>query len=174
MIDRIERLRSAEQESYESEKHVHTHEKWLGAAAVAVGETHIADRVGPAIAPFALTSGNDAFGNWVQVLGSSDTPIEAGVVLIDAHDILVTTTDSTAAFFIQFGMGESADLAALVAAEDITEVPYIAATNNADSGVEPVLNKRVAIGSKAWARCICIGQNAKTINFYCGIHEYIR
>lgn len=155
------------------EKHFHSFEKWLGAAAVPSGETHIADRLGPSISPFALTSGNDAFGSWVQILGSSDTPVQTGVVSFDAHRILVTTTTSTEAFVIQMASGESAGLAAKITAEAFTEVPYIAATNNADSGTIDVMIPAIAAGTKLWARCICIGQDAKVINFYFGIHEYL-
>jgi len=162
------------QEILEVEKHIHGHEKWMGVAAVPNGEIHVADRVGPAIAPFALLAGNDAFGNWLQVMGSSDSPIESGKTRMDAHRALVTTTDSTEVFITQFVNGESADIAAKIAAEDFTEVAYISATNNADAGISEVMSKRILSGTKVWARVICIGQNAKTINLYIGIHEYVR
>ena len=167
-------LAEVEQEVYEVEKHLHGHEKWLGAAAVANGEIHVADRLGPGIVPFALLSGNNAYGNWLQVMGSSDSPIEADMTRMDAHRALVTTTDSTEAFCVQFVIGESADIAALIAAEDFTEFAYISATNNADAGITDVMSKRIVSGTKVWARCICIGQNAKTINLYVGVHEYLR
>lgn len=157
---------------HEIERHLHGNEKWFGVAAVPAGETHVADRIGPAIAAFALLSGNDDFGNWLQVLGSSDLPIEAGMARADAHRVMVTTTDSTDAFFVQFVTGESADIAAKIAAESYTEFGYISATNNADSGITDEISKRITAGTKVWARCICIGQNAKTINIYVGIHEY--
>lgn len=174
MIDEKGRLITIEQEVYEVEHHIHAHEKWMGAAAVAVGETHVADRIGPGIVPFALLTGNDAYGNWVQVMGSSDSPIESGMTLMDAHRVLVTTTDSTEAFAVQFVIGESAGIAALIAAEDMTEFAFISATNNADSGISEIRSKRIALGTKVWARSICIGQNAKTINIYVGLHEYVR
>ena len=174
MIDKRGLLRQIEQESYEIERHIHAHEKWFGVADAANGEIHVADRVGPGIAPFALLTGNDAFGDWVQVLGSSDTPVQAGMVQVDAHRILVTTTDSTEAFVVHFVIGESAGIAALISAEDFTEFPYIAATNNADSGISEIKSKRIPTGSKVWARSICIGQDAKTINIYVGVHEYDR
>jgi len=31
----------------------------------------------------------------------------------------------------------------------------------------------VASGTKAWARCKCVGQNEPTLGFYIGIHEYV-
>lgn len=157
---------------HEIERHFHGNEKWFGAAAVPVGETSVADRMGPGIIGFALLSGNNAFGAWTQVFGSADSPVHADSVQMDAHRVMVTTTDSTAPFLIQFVTGENADIAAKVALEDFTEAPHIAATNNADSGITDLMSRRVDTGTKVWARCICIGQNAKTINFYVGIHEY--
>ena len=173
-IDEIGLLRQIEQEVYQIEKHLHAHEKWMGAAAIPNAEIHVADRMGPGIAPFALLTGNDAYGNWLQVMGSSDSPIEAGMVRMDAHRVLITTTNSTEAFAVQFVIGESAGIAALIAAEDMTEFAYISATNNADSGISEIRSKGIASGTKVWARAICIGQNAKTINLYVGLHEYVR
>ena len=156
----------------ETEHHLHNNEKWFGAAASASGETHVADRMGPGIAPFALLTGNDAFGSWVQILGSSDTPVASGKLKYDTHRILVTSTDSTIPFNVQIVSGESAAIAAKISAEDFTEFPYISATNNADSGISDVIDKRDDAGEKMWMRAICVGQDAKTINLYFGLHEY--
>lgn len=158
---------------HEVERHLHNFEKWFGAAAVASGETHVADRMAGGISAFALVSGNDAFNaTWTQVLGSADLPVGAGMVKADAHRVMVTSTDSTAPFIIQFVTGESADIAAKISAEEFTEIPYVSATNNADSGVSDIISRRIDAGEKVWARCACIGQDAKTINLYVGIHEY--
>lgn len=157
---------------HEIEKHFHNQEKWLGVAAAPSGETHVADVMTGTTIPFALTSGVSDFGNWVQVLGSADTPLVAGQARFDAHRLLVTGTDSTAAFIIQVAAGESADLAAKVAALDYTSAMYISATNSNDSGVEDIMSSRVPAGVKVWARVACVGQSTKTLNLYFGIHEY--
>jgi len=34
------------------------------------------------------------------------------------------------------------------------------------------MSKQIPVGTKVWARCICVGQDAKTINLYIGVHEY--
>ena len=156
----------------EIERHFHNNEKWFGDAAVAVGETHAADRVGGATIPFRLVAGNNTFGNWVQILGSADTPVETGRVKFDLHRILVTDTNSTRPFIIQLVEGESADIAAKILAEDFTEIMYKSATNNNDSGVAEIIDKRCNVGIKHWARCTDIGGNGTNINFYFGIHEY--
>jgi len=158
---------------HEIEKHLHNNEKWFGLAAVPNAEIHRADRMDGVILPFTLTAGNNDFGSWVQVLGSSDTPVTTGCLKFDLHRFLVTTTNSTSAFIIQVVKGESADIAAKLASEDYSEFPYISATNNADSGINDILDTRVSVGEKLWARCACVGQNGTTIAFYFGIHEYI-
>lgn len=159
-------------ETKEIERHLHNREKWFGDAAVAVGETHVADRMVGGIAAFALLSDNDDFGSWVQLIGSDDTPVSAGMIIFDGHRFMVVDTDSTAAFIIQVAAGESADLAASIAAEEFTEVPYISQSNQNDSGISDIMSLRIPVGSKIWGRCACIGQDAKTINVYFGIHEY--
>lgn len=158
--------------AHEIERHLHGREKWFGVAVTPSGETHVADRMATSNAAFAVVSGNDVFGSWVQIMGSSDTPVTAGSVKFDAHRYLVTTTDSTATFIIQIVSGESAGIAAKLSAEEFTEVPYIAPTNSNDAGINDVMSARVLTGEKVWARCRCIGQTTKTINFYFGIHEY--
>jgi hypothetical protein len=157
---------------HEIERHLHGNEKWFGLAAVPDAEVHRADRMAGNIQPFALLSGNSDFGNWVQILGSDDTPVEAAGVEYDLHRVLITGTDSTVQFIVQIVSGESAGIAAKIAAEDFTEFPYISATNNNDSGISDIMAKRVVAGEKIWARTCCIGQDAKTINCYFGLHEY--
>lgn len=156
----------------EIEHHLHNYEKWLGAAASASGETHVADRMGPAIVEFTLTAGNLTWGNWVQVIGSSDTPIQAGKTKFDLHRVIITDTTSTVPFIIQIITGESADFATKLAAEDFDEFPYVSASNNNDSGISDIIDKRCDAGEKVWMRCCAIGANAPTLKLYPGIHEY--
>lgn len=163
-----------EQEVYEVEKHLHNFEKWFGVAAAPSGETHVADRLGGTILPFALVSGASDFGSWVQVLGSSDTPVRSGMTKFDLHRCIITDTDSTALFNIQIITGESAGFAAKLLAEDFDEFPYISASNNNDSGISDVIDSRCVVGEKVWMRTACVGQSGKTISLYPGIHEYLR
>ena len=44
----------------------------------------------------------------------------------------------------------------------------IAASMAAPSGQA----RRQAVGTKAWARCWCVGNNAKTLTIMFGVHEY--
>ena len=65
---------------FEIERHFHSYERWYEAAASPSGETHIADRIGSGSGAFQIDAGNDDWGLWVQVLGSSDTPADTGKV----------------------------------------------------------------------------------------------
>lgn len=156
----------------EIEHHLHNFEKWFGLAAVPAAETHRADRMDGAIAAFQLVAGNNDFGSWVQIIGSSDTPVVSGKTKFDIHRVLVTTTNSTRPFIIQMIFGESADFAAKLLVEDFNEFPYISATNSNDSGITEIIDKRCNTGRKVWMRCADVGGNGTTLDFYLGIHEY--
>ena len=156
----------------ETERHLHNCEKWFGAASAAVGETHVADRMNGAILPFTLIAGNNDFGAWVQILGSTDTPVAVGMTKFDPHRFMVTETNSTNPFIIQVAGGESSELAAILTSEAYTEAPYIASSNNNDSGISDILARRSDVGVKGWARCACVGGNGSILSLYFGIHEY--
>ena len=161
-------------EVQEIEHHLHNREKWFGIAGTPSGETHVADRMAGGIQPFVLTAGNDDFGAWVQVLGSDDTPVSSGMTKFDGHRAMVTDTNATAPFIIQVASGESAGLAAKIAAEEFTEFPYISATNNNDSGISEIISIRLSAGEKVWARACAIGASGSVFDVYFGIHEYLK
>jgi len=157
-------------------------DSWIVSAVLGTEGTDYFKRTDPSqigaytnlIAAFQLTSGNNAFGSWLQVFGSSDTPITSGETKFDLHRILFTDTNSTDPFIIQIVTGESADIAAKLIAEDFNEFPYISATNNNDSGITELIDKRCDVGEKVWMRCANVGGNGTLLDFYCGIHEYER
>jgi len=156
---------------HEIEGHFHVAETWFGAAITPNGTIHVADRIGANVTAFQLVAGNNAFGSWVQILGSSDTPAKASGVYFDPHRLQITTANSTVTYFIQFTRGD--DPGVSWAAEIGTEFPYTPVTNQIDAGPIDVKTGRAPAGSKVWARCLAYGANAKTIDFYIGIHEYV-
>lgn len=157
----------------EIERHFHGRERWFGAAGTPAAETHVADRMAGGINPFTLIAGNNTWGAWLQILGSSDTPVMAGYAYNDPHRYLVTAANSTNPYIIQVIAGESADIVANLAAGNYTETAFIAPSNNLDNGIQEIMSRRIPSGSKAWARCACIGSNGTTISLYFGIHEYV-
>jgi hypothetical protein len=155
----------------EMERHFHGWDRWMCAAASANGEIHVADRIGnTGTSPFTLTSGNNTWGAWVQVLGSSDTPVVAGGVKYDLHRVLVLVANTVAPYFIQFGFGTSG--AAALTAEAFSSIVINPASNTDKTEALPMMCRRQAAGTKAWARCWCVGNNAKTLTVMFGLHEY--
>lgn len=154
---------------FETERHLHSSGSWFGSAITPSGEIHVADRIGAGISTYQIDAGNNTWGNWVQILGSSDTPARNGKIYFDPHEIVITDTERTATYFVQFARGESGNDG--LTAGTYTEFVYSADTNKY-TGIIKIQTGRAPSGSKLWARCLCPGQNTGTMNFYMGIHEY--
>jgi len=142
--------------------------KWYGLAAVPAAQTHRADRLKNEIAPFPLLTGSKVFGDWVQILGSTDTPLVQGRLLFDLNQILVTVTDSTSPFIIQIIACAEADITAKLSAESFDEFVYI----STEGGIINLKRPKILSGTKVWARACCINQSAKNISFYFGLQEF--
>ena len=157
----------------EIERHLHSAGSWFETAATPSGETHVADRIGSGGGAFQLDAGNDEWGAWVQILGSSDTPtadrIGGAAAYFDPHEILIEDTEDISTYFVQFARGASG--AAGLAAGTYTEF-VIGSDGNRYTGITRIQTGRAPSGSKVWARCKCPGQNTSTLDFYIGIHEY--
>lgn len=157
--------------------HHHALEKWFGLAATPNLPSHAGDEFDGSVQPYSLVSGDSAFGDWVQLLGPADTPLEFDKTQYDFHRILVTTTDSTNPFGIQFVAAINfSDIPTLLTNKLYTVVPYVSQSLNNDSGITEAKGKLTPSGIgpdvKLWARTACLNSNAKTINFFLGIHEY--
>ena len=155
---------------HEIERHFHSYESWFGLAASPSGEVHRADRLATNIAPFVIDAGNNTWGNWVQILGSDDTPARTDQVKFDLHRLLFTATENNSVYFFQLAFGDSG--AAALSAGDYTEAVFIPSSNQIDSGPVDINDRRKDAGTKAWARCISYGDNTGTMSFYFGLHEY--
>ena len=132
-------------------------------------KVHRVDRIASGINPFQLDAGNNNWGNWVQILGSEDTPARTGMLYFDPHQILIESTENIATYFMQFARGDSGD--AGLAAGHYTEL-VIGSDTNRFKSIISVQTGRAPVGSKIWARCLCPGQNTSLLSFYIGIHEY--
>lgn len=158
---------------HELEKHFHNSEDWYGLAAVPDGETHRADCLTLGTrASFQLDAGNDTWGAWLQILGSSDTPNRTGMVKFDLHKIQIVASEITSkSTFIQIGYGDTG--AASLTSLAYTTIAYLTPTSRAAESAVSFMMPRIPAGSKVWARCMAIGANTMTINFYFGLHGYI-
>jgi hypothetical protein len=154
---------------HEIEKHLHNNERWIGAAAVPDGETHIADT--DSMTAFQIDAGNDTWGPWLQIIGSEDTPITAGMAKFDLHRVLVSDVERRGTITrIQIASGESG--AAALASGDYSEIMMLP-DNQGKLDPYDLLKPRYVSGTKTWSRCWVSGQDTGTISFFCGIHEYI-
>lgn len=156
----------------ELERHFHNWERWFGLAAVPNGEIHVADLITDNPSPFQADGGNDTWGAWVQVLGSSDTPAMAGNTQYDLHQMDIMTVErSNATHLIQAALGASG--AAALAAGTYTDLVFRPQSVQGRAAPIPFLTRRQDTGTKAWVRVLVKGQNTGTMDFYIGCHEYV-
>ena len=169
------------EEATEIETHIHSGGRWFGAAATPAGETHIADRVGAGAAgaeagPLIVDAGNDDWGAWTQILGSTDTPTDGGAeVAFDLHEIHITAYEDTAQrYMYQIASQEDAPADDPGAGDVYTEDEFISGGVGANAATfsVPIQNMRVAAGTKLWMRLRAPNADTSTISFYFGIHEY--
>ena len=157
------------EEVTEIERHLHSAGSWFEAATTPSGTTHVADRIGVGSGAFQLDAGNDTWGTWVQILGSADTPARTSQVYFDPHEIVVSDTERTATYFVQFTRGASGETG--YSAGSYTEFVYHAGTNKY-TGIIEVQTGRAPANALIWARCMVPGADTGTMDFYIGVHEY--
>jgi len=155
----------------EVDRHVHGWERWFGEAVSASGETHVADRVGTTTTALRIDAGNSTWGNWVQILGSSDTPAVAGQVKFDLHRVAVTGVERTnAVHIVQIAFGATA--AGALTANTYTEFVFEPTVVQGRVAPIDIISRRQDAGTKVWARCWVVGQDTGTVDFFIGLHEY--
>lgn len=155
----------------EVDRHIHGWERWFGLSGSPSGETHRAQRIGTTVAPFVIDGGNTTWGDWVQVLGSSDTPAVAGQVKFDLHRITVTAIERAASIHLmQFAFGATA--ADALTANAFTEFVFQPQVVQGRVAPLDMISRRQTAGTKAWARVLVVGQDTGTVSFFIGLHEY--
>ena len=165
----------AYQEAYEAEHHIHGRTIWFGVdptpdAGVSEGDID-------SMSPFQIDAGNDGFPGsdvWTLILGTGDTPVETGMQFYDP-DIMVIDEVETDQTITRLQLAWGASGAIGEAAGDMTEILFKPA--KAATQIDPpftVQAKRIPSGTKLWARCWVAGANTSTIDFFLGIHEYLK
>ncbi len=155
----------------EIDRHLHSYEVWFGLAAAPDGELHRADRIGVGITAFQVDAGNNDWGAWLQILGSDDTPFVADNTEFDQHRLMITAVErNNVIHFVQIAFGATG--AGALEANAYTEFVYKPATVQAQEWPFPIQTRREAVGTKAWARILSMGQNTGTLDFYGAAHEY--
>ena len=154
----------------EIDRHLHSYARFFEAASSPSGETHIADELGYGAGPFQINAGDNDFGAWVQVVGSSDTPFAPGQEFYDFHELQIEGTGKTSTYIIQISFGETGDQG--IASKTYSTRPYTPQTNQIDSSSILTQAKRQPVGAKVWMRCKCRGETSGTLDFVIGFHEY--
>lgn len=155
----------------ETDRHVHHYSRTFGAAAAPSGETHVADEITSDPAPFVVDAGNDTWGTWVQLLGSSDTPSISGSEKFDPHLInIVSAENANVIYLIQLAAGASG--AAALTAGTYSDKVFIPQSANGRPAPVPIGIKRQDTGTKVWMRTLARGTNTSELGIYIEIHEY--
>lgn len=182
VISLVAIARKALDEATETAYHFHSGQRGFGAAASPSGETHIADRVGTGAAgaeagPLVVDAGNDDWGTWTQILGSSDTPVDSGSnVKFDFNEVVITAYEHTSQrYMIQIALQEDAPSDDPGASDTYTE--WEATSGGVGVNSTPIQipfnSVRVAVGTKVWMRTRAPNQDTSTISFYIYLHEYV-
>jgi len=159
----------AADEAYEAAHHFHSYERWCGLSSSPSGEVNRWDAA--TTLAFTIDAGNKTWGPWVQIAGSSDTPIDGGNVKYDLHRLFITAFESASATHrIQIGFGASG--AAALSAGTYSEVLVKAISNQIQETPLDIQAPQQAAGTKAWARVWAFGTNTATVKFFVGVHEY--
>lgn len=158
----------------EIERHLHHGERWFELAGTPTA-SHKAVRIGDSdgAGAFQIDGGDSSvtptWGDWVEILGSGDTPIEAGMAYFDPGYVQIEDVQESVTYYVQIGFGASG--AAALSAGQYTEIVYTADTTKFVGQID-AHSLRVPAGTQVWARCLCVGTNTGTMDFYIGIHEY--
>jgi hypothetical protein len=152
------------------ELHNHSNERWFGKATTPNGEIHVADRLGVNNGSFQTDAGNDTWGDWIQIIGSSDTPVTVSMVSFDLHGIQIEAAERTSTYYIQLAYGSTGEGA--LALNQYNEFPFTPQSVQGKPAPLKIQTPRIAVGTKMWIRVMCPGQNTATLNFYIGLHEY--
>ncbi len=173
MIDKIERLRNAEKTSYEAEHHLHNRERWFGKSVDQSGNNW---GTLASLTPYTAISAAGAFGSdpddEALVLGTDDTPQIAGHTQYDPHRIMVTAASNATDSVLRliYGTGTMADAES---AGQYSDVMVTEARKGMPTEIKMPHDSIVAGSTKIWMRLKNATNNA-TVDFFLGIHEYIR
>jgi hypothetical protein len=155
--------------AHEVEIHFHHYTRVFGLAAVPAGETHRADTITTSPNPFQIDAGNDDWGSWVQIFGSTDTP--SGWVKWDASLISIVAAErANAVYLLQMAAGATG--AAGLAAGTYSDNVFTPQSVNGRPAAINYAFRRQDATTKLWMRTWCRGQNTATLDFYVKLHGY--
>ena len=153
----------------EIDRHSHHYTRVFGLAAAPAGETHRADEITTDPEPFEIDAGNDTWGAWVQVFGTTDTP--SGWIYFDPAEInIVSAETANVVYLIQMAAGVSG-AAGLSAGTYSDRVFTPQSANGRPAALLFGLRRRPA-GTALWMRTLCRGTNTSKLGIYLDMHGY--
>ena len=156
----------------ELERHFHNVERWWGALGAPDETNAIEANVNR---PFVATSGNNAWGAAIPILGTGDNPVLATDAKFDIHRLLVTDLDDDTTPWrirIIWGTGTSADAITAGQWTEIMVMSNAVPGNRAGGSPVDVIMRRENVGVKIWAQAWNDTLD-ETLSFFAGYHGYI-
>jgi hypothetical protein len=148
----------------------HNVERWFGIKAVQTA-TDWADAV---LSPFRAISGAGVYGadanDEALVIGSDDTPVQAGMRCFALRRLLVLATSVATVYKVRISWG-TGTLAAAVAAGQYTEVMIISLSAAGRHVPLDILMPAQPSGTSIWIQVANATDNA-TFDFVVGLKEY--
>ena len=152
------------------EGHLHNLERFLGARPGWNGSDEVNAATNASLTDFRLDAGNDTWGTPLCILGSGDTPVQAGKSYFDLDEITVTAAERTTKYRFRFAWGTS--YAAAISAGTFSETEFVPQGTGQDSGPTFKKIRRLPAGTKMFVAVWCYGANTGWIDFTIGLHEY--
>lgn len=123
--------------------------------------------------PFVLIAGDNTWGAWLHVIGSTDLPIRSGMVAFDIHEILISSVSTAATGRIQLGW-DLTTTSVILSNETFTSVMFQPSGVGANVSAAPIEMRMpdIAIGTLLWGRCWIGGENGATVSIFLGHHEF--
>lgn len=152
------------------EDHFHNYDTVFGLAAAPNGTVHGGDV--ERLTPYVVTSGNNAFGTALVLLGTSDTPYRAGSTHFDPRKISIIDVSSANPYIFRMIWGTPSQTAAqAVTAKQYSDVVVHQPTANGQNKPQELTVPRVAAGNILWAE-VKSATNLATVSILLIIHEY--
>lgn len=122
---------------------------------------------------YQATAGNDTWGDWLHVMGSSDTPTITGKDTFDVHEVAVSNVSTASFVRMQIGWNATTTTA-IISDEAYTEVVFRPSGVGANVSAEPIGVRMPdqVVGILVWVRVWIDGQNGATVDFFLGTHEF--
>lgn len=152
------------------EVHMHSRHRILGLSS-SPGSGRVASI--DTLDPFVFTSGNNQYGNFVQILDENDTPVLPDKKYFDIHEYIINDLSNANPFKFQlaFCFGSETPAQAIALNQFTEEIVRSNGTGN-DRGNNRMGMPRLPVGTRCYVR-VWNQTNSATMKLWFSIHEYV-